>query len=141
MTQTTVWPQEFEWLHALMRSPLNTSPKFRIPDLLGACISLALSCSECQARVATFLRGELLLRARPAQYRTCSLWPSQWDELFAARGAPWNRYPHPMFELEHIASACVAIAARHPFGELAVLEAAKKNVAGRTGSVTGKSSN
>ena len=36
--QTGIWIEEHGWLHRLFKSPDNTSPKFRFPDLLGACV-------------------------------------------------------------------------------------------------------
>ena len=39
--QTGIWIEEHGWLHRLFKSPDNTSPKFRFPDLLGVCVSLA----------------------------------------------------------------------------------------------------
>ena len=43
--QTGIWIEEHGWLHRLFKSPNNTSPKFRFPDLLGARRASAASSS------------------------------------------------------------------------------------------------
>lgn len=130
--QTRLWVQEHCWLHDLFKSPLNTFPKFRFPDLLGACVSLALSTPQTQRLLVSFLATELALRTPKGEFRSCDIWSAQFDQLMSARGAPWNRFPNPMFELEHIASACVAVASRQPFGPQAVLDRARENFVQRS---------
>ena len=38
----------------------------------------------------------------------------QFDQLLTAHRAAWNSAPNPMFELDHLATACVAVAKQQP---------------------------
>lgn len=129
--QTRVWVQEHAWLYSVFKSPSNTVPKFRFPDLLGACVALVVGCADGQRRLVEFLVTELTRRDPASERRSCDIWPAQFDQLVAARGAAWNRFPNPMYDLEHIATACVAVAMAQPDGEAAVLAQARVNLLAR----------
>lgn len=130
--QTRVWEHEHARLYELYRAPQNTFPKFRFPDLLSACVSLVFGSAEGQSRLIEFLTMELLQRDPGATRRSCDIWSAQFHQLMAARGASWNRIPNPMFELDHIATGCVAVAMQAPFGQDAVLCEARTNLRART---------
>ncbi len=130
--QTRLWVQEHDCLYRVLKSRNNTSPKFRFPDLMGACVSLVAGHSQGHQLLVDFLANELSQRDPTAQMRSCDIWPAQFDQLMSVRGAAWNRFPNPMFELEHIASACVAVAMQAPFGEAPVLLEARRNFVARS---------
>ena len=56
----------------------------------------------------------------------------QFDQLLQTHRAPWNRFPNPMFELDHLTTACVAVAMTLPDGEAAVLRQARTNLLARS---------
>jgi hypothetical protein len=130
--QTRVWSEELELLVALLRCETNRRPQFRIPDLLGACVSLTLSNEHGPVRLLQFLRGELVHRPAPAALRSCDIWPAQFRQLDAARQASWNRFPHPRFAFEDLTTACIAVAMKRPFGSATVLQEARANWLRRT---------
>ena len=130
--QTRVWIEEHSWLHLLFKSPRNTSPKFRFPDLLSACVSLAMSSDDSRRRLIEYLVTQLTLRDPGTERRSCDIWPAQFDQLLQTHRAPWNRFPNPMFELDHLTTACVAVAMTLPDGEAAVLRQARTNLLARS---------
>jgi len=132
--ETHVWEQEHAWLHRLFKSPLNTFPKFRFPDLLAACISLVVGAADGHRLVVEFMVNELTTRDPASKRRHCDVWSEQFDQLVALHRGPLNRFPNPMFDLDHIATACVALARLDPFGESAVLAQARRNLVARTNS-------
>lgn len=129
--QTRVWIDEHDWLHRIFKSPGNTSPKFRLPDLLSACVSLATGSDEGRRRLVEYLVTQLTLRDPRTERRSCDIWSAQFDRLMEAHRAPWNRFPHPMFELDHLSTACVALAMSLPDGEAEVLRQARVNLLAR----------
>ena len=129
--QTRVWVEEHGWLHRIFKSPDNTSPKFRFPDLLSACVSLAVASDDGQRRLVEYLVTQLTLRDPRTERRSCDIWSAQFDQLMEAHRAPWNRFPNPMFELDHLATACVALAMSLSDGEAVVLRQARVNLLAR----------
>lgn len=129
--QTRVWIEEHDWLHRIFKSPDNTSPKFRFPDLLSACVSLSVTSDDGQRRLVEYLVTQLTLRDPRTERRSCDIWSAQFDQLMQAHRAPWNRFPNPMFELDHLSTACVALAMSLPDGEAAVLRQARTNLLAR----------
>jgi hypothetical protein len=129
--QTGIWIEEHVWLHRLFRSPDNKSPKFRFPDLLGACVSLAFRDPPSQRRLVEYLVTQLTLRNPRTERRSCDIWAVQFEVVMAAHRAPWNRFPNPMFELDQIATACVAVAMYLPDGDAQVLGQARLNLLDR----------
>ena len=71
--RTSVWIEEHDWLHRLYKSPDNTSPKFRIPDLLSACVALTLSQPENQRRLVEYLSTRHALRDPRGPGRSCDI--------------------------------------------------------------------
>ena len=88
--QTGIWIEEHGWLHRLFKSPDNASPKFRFPDLLGACVSLALRDPASQRRLVEYLVTQLTLRNPRTERRSCDIWAVQFELVMAAHRAPWN---------------------------------------------------
>lgn len=129
--QTGIWIEEHGWLYRLFKSPDNTSPRFRFPDLLGACVSLTLGNTESHHRLVQYLVTQLILRDPRTERRSCDLWSVQFDLVMAAHRAPWNRFPHPMFELDQITTACVAVVMSLPEAEGLVLRQARLNLRDR----------
>ena len=129
--QTRVWVEEHGWLHRIFKSPDNTSPKFRFPDLLSACVSLSVTSDEGQRRLVEYLVTQLTRRDPRTERRSCDIWSAQFDQLMQAHRAPWNRFPNPMFELDHLTTACVAIAMALPDSETVVLRQARLNLLAR----------
>jgi hypothetical protein len=109
IVMTRVWLHEHDWLHSVYASHANQSPTFRFPDLLSACIELVLSSTESLARLQLFLGTELGTRDPKAPRRSCHVWRRQFDELLREHRAAWNSHPNPKFELDAIATGCVAV--------------------------------
>jgi hypothetical protein len=132
IVQTRLWLPEHEWLYSVMKSPQNTCPKFRFPDLLAACVTLAFATQATRERLITFLRSELLLRKQEKQRRTCDIWKAQFDLLMTAHRDEWNRFPNPMFNLDQITTGCVAVVMTMLDAQNQVLSQARLNVVART---------
>ena len=138
--RTSVWIEEHDWLHRLYKSSTNTSPKFRIPDLLSACVALALLQPENQRLVVEYLTTRHALRDPRCPGRSCEIFPAQFEQVLDAHRAAWNRFPNPMFEIEHILTGCVAVAMSMSNGGELVLRQARDNLIARS-KATGASVN
>lgn len=131
IVMTRVWLLEHDWLHSVYASHSNQSPTFRFPDLLSACIALVLSSNESMALLQLFLRTELGTRNPKSPRRSCHVWRHQFDDLLREHRAAWNSHPNPKFDLDAIATGCVAVvrAGHDPVGR--VLTQARINCAAR----------
>ena len=129
---TQVALPEHDWIHGVMMLPINTAPRYRMPDLLSACVSLVLNEPERQQRLVTFMATEFVRRNRAIPLRSCELWPLQAEQLKAAQRAPWNRFPNPMFGIEHVMTGCVAVVRLLPEAQNFVLGQARDNFLART---------
>ena len=138
--RTSVWIEEHDWLHQLYKSSTNTSPKFRIPDLLSACVALVLSQPENQRLLVAYLTTRHALRDPRCPGRSCEIFPAQFEQVLDAHRAAWNRFPNPMFEIEHILTGCVAVAMSMSNGGELVLRQARDNLIARS-KATGASAN
>lgn len=138
--RTSVWTEEHDWLHQLYKSPNNTSPKFRIPDLLSACVALVLSQPENQRLLVEYLTTRHALRDPRCPGRSCEIFPAQFEQVLDAHRAVWNRFPNPMFEIEHILTGCVAVTMSLSSGGELVLRQARDNLIARS-KATGASVN
>ncbi|MCU0693957.1 MAG: hypothetical protein MUF54_21415 [Polyangiaceae bacterium] len=132
IVMTRVWLLEHDWLHSVYASSSNQSPTFRFPDLLSACIALVLSSTESLARLQLFLSTELGARDPKSPRRTCHVWRRQFDELLKEHRAAWNSHPNPKFELDAIATGCVAVVRAGSDPVARVLNQARLNFAART---------
>lgn len=131
LQQTGVDAESHAWLIELYKHPLNTGPRFRIADLLGACVSLSLAQGAAgRASVREHLVAQARVQ-RSRSFRRCDLFRAQFESLLEFHREPWNCQPHPMFELDHLASACVAVSrAAHDASGL-VLAEARRNFCAR----------
>lgn len=132
--ETGVCNDEHEWLLSLYRSSMNEHPKFRVADLLGACISL-VSCSlDRQTCLLQYLCTEYVRRPLRQTTRRCEIWPAEFDLLVELHRARWNTAPNPRWDFDQLATGCVAVAAREERSFDAVLGEAREILA-RRGSV------
>jgi hypothetical protein len=92
---------------------------------------MALADAGTQQRLVEFLVTRQTLRDPKCERRSCDIFPTQFDQVMEAHRAPWNRFPNPMFELDHITTACVAVAMAMPDGEERVLRQARTNLLAR----------
>lgn len=128
---TRVWLPEHEWLHTVFSSAKNQSPTFRFPDLLSACVALTLGNADRVNDLRLFLVTELSTRNPKSPRRTCHLWRDQFDELLQAHRAPWNSHPNPKFELDALATGCVAVVRSSTRAIEDMLQQARQNLAAR----------
>lgn len=129
--QTRVWLDEHEWLGSLYKSRRNSSPRFRMGDLLSACVSLALVTDAVEQSLVEYLVNGLTRRDPQSERRSCDLWAAQYDLLLVAHRASWNRSPNPMFEIDQLTTGCVALVMRRSDSEAAVLRQARANLRAR----------
>jgi hypothetical protein len=129
---TRLWSDEHDWLFSLLRSEHNVSPTFRLPDLIGACITLIANGHDASAQIFRFLATELNLRATSPQRHRESIWREHYELLHDLQRSPANRHPNPMYQLDQLTTACVALARRLEGAEPRVLAQARLNLAHRS---------
>ncbi|MGJ9418700.1 hypothetical protein ACHAC9_13175 [Massilia sp. CMS3.1] len=126
-----LWVEEHEWLYGVHTSAKNTSPTFRCPDLISACVEIVLAETGAAETIFTYLGTELVLRQIHTPRRAGSLWKAQRDLLQDLQRSPLNRHPNPKFQLDELTTTCVALCRRSdPSGEL-VLQQCRINLADR----------
>ncbi|MDZ7855928.1 hypothetical protein [Sphaerotilus sp.] len=130
--ETFVWVEEHDWLYALLQSGLNVSPKFRVPDLISACVSQLLAQEDASDRLFGYLGAELIMRAPGTPRRKESMWRDQYQQLQALQRSPSNRYPNPQFQLDQLTTACVALACREDRSGATTLRHARINIVRRS---------
>lgn len=128
---TRVWLPEHAWLHEAFSSGSNQAPTFRFPDLLSACVSLVLADASGLELLQRFLHSELSARDAATPRRTCHIWRAQFDALLEQHRAAWNLHPHPKFDLDAIATGCVAVVRGGPDAIGRTLQQARLNFAAR----------
>jgi hypothetical protein len=131
--ETYLWVDEHDWLKALHRSPANNTPQFRVPDLLGACISIVFGDDDPSGRVFGYLSRKLILRDPQTPRRQERMWREHFALLHDLQRSPANRYPHPSFALDQLTTACVAIVRADAVTDAKILDQARLNTAARTG--------
>lgn len=129
--QIRVWIDEHDWLHSVFKSPRNTAPRFRLCDLLSASISIALRDADRQKSLVSYLDEEFSARDQRTERRTVHVWQTQFNQLQAAHRGSWNAEPNPMFDLDHVATACVVIARRQPDAISELLSQSRNNFIAR----------
>lgn len=129
--ETRLWLQEYDWLHALLKSERNVAPSFRFPDLISGCISLVFANEDAAPRIFSFLGTELVLRSPSTTRRRESMWRTQYALLLDLQRSPANRHPHPKFQLDQLTTACVALSAKADASGAMVLQQARINMAQR----------
>lgn len=127
--ETQLWIEEHDWLHALQRSPQNVSPTFRFPDLISACVSLVFTDAAASARIFAYLGQQLILRDPRTPRRREYMWREQFQMLRALQMSEANRHPNPMFQLDQLTTACVALVRESDAAAEQMLRQARRNVA------------
>jgi hypothetical protein len=130
--QTRVWLCEHDWLHAVFKVASNHSPRFRLPDLLSACVALVLANDSRRKGLVDYLVTQLTTRDRSCPRRSCDIWIEQFEQLEEAHGQSWNRFPNPKFDLDQIATGCVAVVMGWPDAGETVLQQARNNLLARS---------
>lgn len=130
--ETFVWVEEHDWLYALLQSGLNVSPKFRLPDLISACVSQLFADDHGSQRLFAYLGAELIMREPTTSRRKESMWRPQYEQLQTLQRSPANRYPNPQFQLDQLTTACVALASRDDGSGAATLRHARINIVRRS---------
>ena len=101
---------EHDWLHdSVYCRADNRAPRFRMPDLLSACVSLVIGEEDDGTSLLNCLVDDIARRPSSA-CRSCDIWLPQFDLLLRTHRAAWNDFPHPKFELAQLTTACVVIA-------------------------------
>lgn len=131
IVETRLWPEEHEWLYALMHRSDNVAPSFRIPDLLSACVALVFARRDASERIFRFMGTELVLRSPTTARRRESLWRAQFELLHDLQCSPLNRHPHPKFQLDQLTTACVALCRAMDATGAAVLQQARHTLVER----------
>lgn len=130
--ETFVWVEEHDWLYALLQSGLNVSPKFRVPDLISACVSQLFADDHGSQRLFAYLGAELIMREPTTSRRKESMWRPQYEQLQTLQRSPANRYPNPQFQLDQLTTACVALACCGDRSGVATLRYARINIVRRS---------
>ena len=131
--ETRIWIEEHDFLHGIYASPENTSPRFGFPDLISACVSLMFAQEDPAARIFGYLRSTLVLRDPETPRRRAELWRAQFELLLDLQRSPANRHPNPMYQLDQLTTACVALVAGG-VDKSRIFEHARKNTAERAAS-------
>lgn len=129
---TLLWIEEHDWLYSLLKSELNVSPKFRMPDLISACVSQLFAKDDASAALFRYLGSELILREPGTVRRREAMWRPQYQQLHALQLSAANRYPNPQFHLDQITTACVALARTDDVTGACTLRHARINIARRS---------
>lgn len=130
--ETYLWASEHDWLKALHHSPANNSPKFRVPDLLGACISIVFGDDDPSGRIFGYLGKELIHRNPETPRRQERMWREHFEQLQLLQKSRANAYPNPCFALDCLTTACVAIVIADRVDDKTILAQARRNTAKRT---------
>lgn len=130
---TYVWVDEYDFLRSLYDSADNTSPKFRFPDLISACVSLVFHDNSAPELIFGYLRSELVLRAPATSRRREAMWKAQYDLLLSLQRSRSNKHPYPQFQLDQFTTACVALVRLAGDAQRRVFDQARKNTAERAG--------
>lgn len=129
--ETQLWIEEHTWLLGVLRSPDNVSPTFRFPDLVSACVALVFAEPRPAERIFAYLTQRLMLRDPRTARRREYLWREQFELLRGLQLSEANRHPHPMFQLDQLTTACVALVRASENAPARVLSQARANVARR----------
>lgn len=131
---TLLYPEEYDFLRGIYSSSDNQSPKFHLPDLIGACISLVFNNANATQTIFEYLRSQLPLRNRDgkSKYRQADIWRCHYELLRALQTSSDNHYPNPKFHLGDFTTACVALVMKENLSSIAILDEARNNVANRS---------
>jgi hypothetical protein len=130
---TYVWTDEYDFLRSLYDSADNTSPKFRFPDLISACVSLVFHHDNAADLIFAYLRSELVLRNPGTTRRREAMWRAQYNLLLGLQRSRANKHPYPQFQLDQFTTACVALVALAGDAQRRIFDQARRNTADRAG--------
>lgn len=130
---TYVWSDEYDFLRSLYDSAENTSPKFRFPDLISACVSLVFDDGHAAERIFDYLRSELVLRNPNTTRRREAMWKAQYGLLLELQRSRANKHPYPQFQLDQFTTTCVALVKLDGDAQRRIFDQARKNTAERAG--------
>lgn len=130
---TYIWADEYDFLRSLYESAENTSPKFRFPDLISACVSLVFRDHNAPELIFGYLRSELVLRTPATSRRREAMWKAQYNLLLALQRSRANKHPYPQFQLDQFTTACVALVRLAGDAQRLVFDQARRNTAERAG--------
>ncbi len=133
--ETLLWLPEHEWLYDLLRSVRNVAPRFRMPDLISACVSQMFAKGDACHRLFSYLGAELILREPATIRRREIMWRHQYAQLQALQTSAANRYPNPQFQLDQLTTGSVALARKEDPTGACTLRHARINIARRSASV------
>lgn len=128
---TRVWIDEYVFLQTLYHCTENCSPKFRLPDLISACVSLIFLESDPAANIFSYLNTKLVLRNPDSERRQEKLWAPQYKLLLALQKSAANAHPNPQFKLDQFTTACIALVMPDADAKRRIFEQARKNTAAR----------
>ena len=130
---TYVWTDEYDFLRSLYDSADNTSPKFRFPDLISACVSLVFRDDNAAELIFAYLRSELVLRSPDTTRRREAMWKAQYNLLLGLQRSRGNKHPYPQFQLDQFTTTCVALVRLAGDAQRRIFDQARKNTAERAG--------
>lgn len=130
--ETMLWLPEHDWLYDLLRSERNVAPRFRMPDLISACVSQVFAGGDASHRLFGFLGSELILREPATLRRREVMWRPQYVQLQALQLSAANRYPNPQFQLDQLTTGCIALARIDDHTGACTLRHARVNIARRS---------
>lgn len=128
---TRIWLEEYTFLQSLYHGPDNCSPKFRLPDLISACVSLVFLEPSPAEIIFTYLHAEFVLRNPDTERRQEDMWKPQYNLLLALQRSPANGHPNPQFKLDQFTTACIALVIARGDAKRLIFEQARKNTAER----------
>ena len=130
---TYVWTDEYDFLRSLYDSADNTSPKFRFPDLISACVALVFHDDNAAERIFDYLRSELVLRNPNMPRRHEAIWKAQYNLLLGLQRSRANKHPYPQFQLDQLTTTCVALVRLAGDAQRRIFDQARQNTAERAG--------
>lgn len=136
-SETMLWLPEHDWLYQLLRSERNVAPRFRMPDLLSACVSQMFAKGDACHRLFAFLGSELILREPATIRQREAMWRPQYVQLQALQLSAANRYPNPQFQLDQLTTGCVALARLDDPTGACTLRHARINIVSRSATAKG----
>ncbi|OGQ60366.1 MAG: hypothetical protein A3J24_11345 [Deltaproteobacteria bacterium RIFCSPLOWO2_02_FULL_53_8] len=131
---TRVWIDEYAFLQTLYNCAENCSPKFRLPDLISACVSLIFLEPDPAAHIFSYLNTTLVLRNPDTARRQERIWKPQYELLLALQKSAANAHPNPQFKLDQFTTACIALVLPEADAKRRIFEQARKNTAARAAS-------
>jgi hypothetical protein len=130
--ETLLWLGEHDWLYGLLRSEHNVAPRFRMPDLISACVSQLFAKDDASQQLFGYLGADLILREPGTVRRREVMWRLQFLQLQTLQLSAINRYPNPQFQLDQLTTGCVALARIEDETGACTLRHARINIARRS---------